>query len=63
MANDQQQQPQPQPTSHPVAAQPVTVSPQVQNIESHNTKVARMEADPSQGFGGGIPPKIEEGIE
>ena len=51
----QQQQPQP--------LQQETRSPQGLNAESHNTKIARMEADPSQGFGGGIPPKIEEGIE
>lgn len=33
------------------------------NVDSHNAKAARMEATASQGFGGGIPPKIEEGIE
>lgn len=38
-------------------------SPQGLNVESHNAKAARMEATASQGFGGGIPPKIEEGIE
>ena len=38
-------------------------SPQTLNAESHNAKMARMEAMASQGFGGGIPAKIEEGIE
>ncbi|MCJ1467960.1 blue light receptor [Pseudocyphellaria aurata] len=38
-------------------------SPQSVNVDSHNAKAARMEATASQGFGGGIPPKIEEGIE
>ncbi|KAF6235629.1 hypothetical protein HO173_006312 [Letharia columbiana] len=38
-------------------------SPQALNADSHNAKMARMEASASQGFGGGIPPKIEEGIE
>lgn len=38
-------------------------SPQRVNAESHAAKTARMEATASQGFGGGIPPKIEEGIE
>ena len=38
-------------------------SPQALNADSHNAKLARMEASASQGFGGGIPAKIEEGIE
>ncbi|MCJ1263814.1 blue light receptor [Lobaria immixta] len=38
-------------------------SPQSMNIDSHHAKAARMEATASKGFGGGIPPKIEEGIE
>lgn len=38
-------------------------SPQGLNTDSHNAKLARMEAAASQGFGGGIPAKIEEGIE
>lgn len=60
----QQQLQSPQhPTANLIPAQPEAVSTQGQNVESHNTKVARMEADPSHGFGGGIPPKIEEGIE
>lgn len=33
------------------------------NVNSHQAKTARMEAAASHGFGGGIPPKIEEGIE
>ncbi|KAL8636213.1 MAG: hypothetical protein Q9228_006369 [Teloschistes exilis] len=33
------------------------------NANSHQAKTARMEATASHGFGGGIPPKIEEGIE
>ncbi|KAL8907487.1 MAG: hypothetical protein Q9207_001391 [Kuettlingeria erythrocarpa] len=32
-------------------------------VNSHQAKTARMEATASYGFGGGIPPKIEEGIE
>ncbi|KAI4142738.1 MAG: hypothetical protein LQ341_003129 [Variospora aurantia] len=32
-------------------------------VNSHQAKTARMEAAASLGFGGGIPPKIEEGIE
>ncbi|KAL9030586.1 MAG: hypothetical protein Q9196_001318 [Gyalolechia fulgens] len=31
--------------------------------DSHQAKTARMEAAASLGFGGGIPPKIEEGVE
>lgn len=38
-------------------------SPQAVNAESHNAKTARMEAASSQGYGGGIPAKIEEGEE
>ena len=38
-------------------------SPQALNADSHNAKMARMEATASQGFGGGIPAKIEEGVE
>ena len=38
-------------------------SPQALNADSHNAKMARMEASASQGFGGGIPAKIEEGVE
>ena len=38
-------------------------SPQSLNANSHNAKMARMEATAAQGFGGGIPAKIEEGIE
>ncbi|KAK4691393.1 hypothetical protein P7C71_g5597, partial [Lecanoromycetidae sp. Uapishka_2] len=38
-------------------------SPQTLNADSHNAKLARMEASASQGFGGGIPAKIEEGVE
>ncbi|KAL8803674.1 MAG: hypothetical protein Q9200_006117 [Gallowayella weberi] len=33
------------------------------NVNSHQAKTARMEATASRGFGGGIPPKIEEGVE
>ena len=33
------------------------------NNSNHATKVARMEAMPAQGFGGGIPPRIDEGTE
>ncbi|KAI4088161.1 MAG: hypothetical protein LQ344_006253 [Seirophora lacunosa] len=32
-------------------------------VNSHHAKTARMEAAASHGFGGGIPPKIEEGVE
>ncbi|KAL9105968.1 MAG: hypothetical protein Q9187_008628, partial [Circinaria calcarea] len=38
-------------------------SPQTQNADSHNAKTSRMEAAASQGYGGGIPAKIEEGEE
>ena len=38
-------------------------SPQGLNTDSHNAKTARMEAIASEGFGGGIPAKIEEGVE
>lgn len=38
-------------------------SPQGLNTDSRNAKLARMEAAASQGYGGGIPAKIEEGIE
>ena len=38
-------------------------SPQAANADSHNAKTARMEAASSQGYGGGIPAKIEEGEE
>lgn len=38
-------------------------SPQALNADSHNAKLARMEACASQGFGGGIPAKIEERVE
>lgn len=38
-------------------------SPQALNADSHHAKMARMEATASQGFGGGIPAKIEEGVE
>ena len=31
--------------------------------DAHAAKVARMEVAASQGYGGGIPPKIDEGIE
>ncbi|KAL8708046.1 MAG: hypothetical protein Q9220_007042 [cf. Caloplaca sp. 1 TL-2023] len=33
------------------------------NVNSHQAKTARMEAVALHGFGGGIPPKIEEGVE
>ena len=33
------------------------------NIDSHAAKVARMEAAAGQGLSGGIPTKIDEGIE
>lgn len=50
-----------------VASSPVTSlgrqSPQSLNADSHAAKMARMEAAASQGFGGGIPAKIEEGVE
>jgi hypothetical protein len=39
------------------------ISPQQANSDSHAAKVARMEVAASQGLAGGIPPKIEEGIE
>lgn len=39
------------------------VSPMMANADSHAAKTARMEAAASQGYGGGIPAKIEEGIE
>ncbi|KAL8775121.1 MAG: hypothetical protein Q9209_000600 [Squamulea sp. 1 TL-2023] len=38
-------------------------SGQAINVNSHQAKTARMEAIASIGFSGGIPPKIEEGIE
>ncbi|ORY12027.1 white collar-1 transcript variant 2 [Clohesyomyces aquaticus] len=38
-------------------------SPQQTNNVSHAAKVARMEGAASQGYGGGIPPKIDEGVE
>lgn len=38
-------------------------SSQTLNADSHNAKMARMEAGASQGFSGGIPAKIEEGVE
>ena len=38
-------------------------SPSQQNSDSHAAKVARMEVAASQGLSGGIPPKIDEGIE
>ena len=38
-------------------------SPQAVNADSHHAKTARMEAASSQGYGGGIPAKIEEGEE
>ena len=38
-------------------------SPKAVNADLHNAKLARMEAVASQGYGGGIPAKIEEGIE
>ncbi|KAF2658080.1 white collar [Lophiostoma macrostomum CBS 122681] len=38
-------------------------SPAQLNSDSHYAKVARMEASAMDGFGGGIPAKIEEGIE
>jgi small neutral amino acid transporter SnatA (MarC family) len=38
-------------------------SPQQANSDRHAAKVARMEASASQGYGGGIPEKIEEGVE
>lgn len=33
------------------------------NIDSHASKLARMEAAAAHGFGGGIPAKIEEAVE
>ncbi|KAL8703337.1 MAG: hypothetical protein Q9201_003473 [Fulgogasparrea decipioides] len=33
------------------------------NVNSHQAKTARIEAGASHAFGGGIPPKIEEGVE
>ncbi len=38
-------------------------SPQGLNADSHNAKMARLEASASHGFGGGIPTKIDEGVE
>ena len=35
-------------------------SPRETNTESHNLKMARMEAKTPSGFGGGIPAKIDE---
>jgi hypothetical protein len=32
-------------------------------MQSHSAKTSRMEAQPGDGFMGGIPPKIEEGVE
>ncbi|KAI9773950.1 MAG: blue light receptor [Candelina submexicana] len=39
------------------------ISPKGANTDSHAAKTARMEATASQGYAGGIPAKIEEGIE
>ncbi|KAI9725087.1 MAG: hypothetical protein M1812_000363 [Candelaria pacifica] len=47
----------------PSTMQPDRVSPQIANADSHAAKTARMEAIASHGYGGGIPAKIEEGIE
>ena len=38
-------------------------SPQGAMADSHAAKTSRMEAPAIQGYGGGIPPKIEEGVE
>jgi hypothetical protein len=38
-------------------------SPRQASADSHAAKVARMEAAASQGYGGGIPQRIEEGNE
>ncbi|KAI9834227.1 MAG: hypothetical protein M1819_003065 [Sarea resinae] len=38
-------------------------SPQMANANSHAAKTARMEAHASQGYGGGIPERIEEAVE
>jgi len=38
-------------------------TPQSINTDSHNAKMARMEAVASSGYGGGIPAKIDEGEE
>jgi len=38
-------------------------SPQQQSSDSHAAKVARMEVAALQGLSGGIPPKIDEGVE
>lgn len=44
-------------------APPEKKSAQDIQANSHQAKTARMEAAASVGFGGGIPPKIEEGVE
>lgn len=42
---------------------PERVSPQSSHVDPHNAKSTRVETVASQGFGSGIPAKIEEGIE
>lgn len=52
--------------SHETHAPPWTTEKQASqmiNAESHTAKTGRMEAAASQGYGGGIPSKIEEGVE
>lgn len=38
-------------------------APQLMSPDPHSMKIARMEATARQGYCGGIPAKIEEGIE
>ncbi|KAF2466705.1 white collar [Lindgomyces ingoldianus] len=52
-----------QSTIPPTSAHAEKRSPQQSNTDSHAAKVARMEVAASQGYGGGIPPKIDEGVE
>ena len=61
--NNAQQQPtagNPSPTLQQLSERK---SPQSMNADSHSAKMNRMEAPAEQGFAGGIPPKIEEGVE
>ena len=53
------------PTTAEAFKKPTSPQQTQHNVDSHAAKVARMEvpANVAQGLAGGVPPKIEEGVE
>ncbi|KAF2760706.1 hypothetical protein EJ05DRAFT_473331 [Pseudovirgaria hyperparasitica] len=51
------------PRGHIIGKPDSQTSPKQVSADNHNAKVARMEVAASQGLSGGVPPKIDEGVE